>query len=170
MLVAGAATYSLEIVEDLPDVDVIVVPVGGGSGACGACIVAKGINPAVQVVGVQAEAAPAVYLSWKEGHVVHAPMRSEAEGLATGTGYELTLDILLDQLDDFVLVSDEEMELAMVIHLEKTHNLTEHAGAASLAAALKIKDRLVGRKVVLVMSGGNTSLQHLKSALARSVT
>ncbi len=168
LLIAGVATYSLEIMEDLPDVEVIVVPVGGGSGACGACIAGKGINPAVQVIGVQAEAAPAAYLSWKERRIVQAPMRSKAEGLATGSGYELALDILRDNLDDFILVSDEEMERAMVLHLEMTHNLTEHAGAASLAAAIKIKERLAGKKVVLVMSGGNASLEHLKAALARS--
>ena len=88
-LIAGVATYSLEIMEDLPDVDVIIVPVGGGSGASGACIVAKSINPDIQVIGVQAEQAPAVYLSWQRGEVVDAPMKTAAEGLATGSGYEL---------------------------------------------------------------------------------
>ncbi len=68
-------------------------------------------------------------------------------------------------LDDFILVTDEEMDRAVVTHLEKTHNLTEHAGAASLAGALKIKDRLRGKKVTLVMSGGNISLEHLRTAL-----
>ena len=166
-LVAGVGTYSLEIVEDLPDVDVIIVPVGGGSGASGACIAAKGINPSIQVIGVQSQEAPAVYLSWKHGHVVEAPMRSVAEGLATGTGYELTLDILREHLDDFILVSDEAMNQAIVLHLETTHNLTEHAGAASLAGAIKIKERLAGKKVVLVMSGGNVSLEHLRAALGQ---
>ena len=164
-LVAGVGTCTLEIVEDLPDVDVIIVPIGGGSGACGACIVAKAINPAIEVIGVQAAAAPAVYLSWKEGRVVEAPMETVAEGVATRTGYEYSLDILRDLLDDFVLVTDEELNEAVVLHLEKTHNLAEHAGAASLAAALKIKDRLKGKKVVLIMSGGNISLAHLRGAL-----
>ena len=99
---------------------------------------------------------------------MESSMDTAAEGLATRVGFELPLAIMRDMLDDFVLVSDEEMEQAMVLHLEKTHNLTEHAGAASLAGAIKIKDRLAGKKVVLVMSGGNTSLQHLKAALARS--
>lgn len=166
-LIAGVGTYTMEILEDLPDVDMIIVPIGGGSGASGACIVAKAINPAIQVIGVQSEQAPAVYLSWREGEVVEAPMRSHAEGLATGSGYQTTLDILTEQLDDFVLVSDDEMDRAVVLHLENTHNLTEHAGAASLAGALKIKDRLAGKKVVLIMSGGNLSIQHLKSALHR---
>ena len=167
-LIAGVATYSLEIIEDLPDVDVIVVPVGGGSGACGACIVAKSINPDIQVIGVQAEQAPAVYLSWQRGEVVDAPMKSSAEGLATSSGYEFTLGILREGLDDFLLVTEAEMNAAIVTHLEETHNLTEHAGAASLAGALKIKDRLAGKKVVLVMSGGNLSIQHLNLALSEA--
>ena len=167
-LIAGVATYSLEIMEDLPDADVIIVPVGGGSGACGACIVAKSINPDIQVIGVQAEQAPAVYLSWQRGEVVDAPMKSAAEGLATSSGYELTLGILREGLDDFLLVTEAEMNHAIVAHLEHTHNLTEHAGAASLAGALKIKDRLAGKKVVLVMSGGNLSIQHLKTALSKA--
>ena len=168
LLIAGVGTYTLEILEDLPDVDYIIVPLGGGSGACGACIVAKSVNPDIKVIAVQAESAQAAYLSWKTGDIVEAPMESAAEGLATGRGYELPQSILRDLLDDFILVSDAEMERAIVTHLEKTHNLTEHAGAASLAGALKIKDQLRGKKVALVMSGGNLSLDHLKTALANA--
>ena len=168
LLIAGVGTYTLEILEDLPDVDYIIVPLGGGSGACGACIVAKTVNPDIKVIAVQAESAQAAYLSWKAGDIVEAPMESAAEGLATGRGYELPQSILRDLLDDFILVSDAEMEQAIVTHLEKTHNLTEHAGAASLAGALKIKDQLRGKKVALVMSGGNLSMEHLKAALANA--
>ena len=168
LLIAGVGTYTLEILEDLPDVDYIIAPLGGGSGACGACIVAKSVNPDIKVIAVQAESAQAAYLSWKTGDIVEAPMESAAEGLATGRGYELPQSILRDLLDDFILVSDAEMERAIVTHLEKTHNLTEHAGAASLAGALKIKERLRGKKVALVMSGGNLSLDHLKTALANA--
>ena len=167
MLIAGVATYALEIVEDLPDVEAIVVPVGGGSGACGACIVAKAVDPSIQVIGVQAERAPAAYLSWREGVVVEAPMETAAEGLATSSGYELAQSILRDLLDDFVLVSEDEMDEAIVLHLEKTHNLVEHAGAASLAAAVKIRERLRGKRVALVASGGNVSLDHLRGAIDR---
>ena len=168
LLIAGVGTYTLEILEDLPEVDYIIAPLGGGSGACGACIVAKSVNPDIKVIAVQAESAQAAYLSWKTGDIVEAPMESAAEGLATGRGYELPQSILRDLLDDFILVSDAEMERAIVTHLEKTHNLTEHAGAASLAGALKIKERLRGKKVALVMSGGNLSLDHLKAALANA--
>ncbi len=89
VLVAGVGTYALEILEDLPDVDVIIVPLGGGSGASGVGIVAKSINPEIQVIAVQAERAQAGYLSWKSGKLEEAPMSSKAEGLATGMGYEL---------------------------------------------------------------------------------
>ena len=165
MLIAGVGTYAMEILEDLPDVDVVIVPVGGGSGACGACIVAKGLNPDIQVIGVQAAKAPAAYLSWKERRIVEANMETVAEGLATRVGFELTQSILWDLLDDFILVTEEEMDEAVVLNLECTHNLTEHAGASTLAAALKIKDRLAAKKVALVMSGGNISVSQLKAAL-----
>ena len=167
-LIAGVGTFALEIIEDLPDVDVIIVPVGGGSGACGVCIVAKTIGPRIKVIGVQAAAAPAAYLSWKEGRVVESSAETAAEGLATRMGYELPQRILRDLLDDFVLVSEEELDGAIATALETTHNLAEHAGAASLAAALKIRERLRGKKVALVMSGGNATLEHVGAALDRT--
>ena len=167
-LFAGVGTYTLEIIEDLPDVDVIVVPVGGGSGAGGTCIVAKSLNPDIQVIGVQAEQAPAAYLSWRRGEALEAPMKTSAEGLATGAAYDFAVGILRKHLDDFILVTEEEMNAAIVTHLEQTHNLVEHAGAASLAGALKIRDRLEGKKVVLICSGGNLSIEHLKVALAQA--
>ena len=168
LLIAGVGTYSLEILEDLPDVEVILVPVGGGSGAAGACIVAKSINPAIQVIGVQAEKAPAAYLAWKSGQPATAKMETFAEGLATRTTFETAQVILRRYLDDFVLVSEDEMKRAIVTYLEETHNLAEGAGAAPLAAALKIKDRLAGKKVVLVMSGGNLALSQLRDSLFRA--
>ena len=115
--------------------------------------------------GVQAASAPGAYLSWKEGKLVEAPMETMAEGLATKVGFELTQDIMREYLDDFILVSEEEMQHAIVLHLEQTHNLAEHAGAATLAGALKIKDRLQGKKVALIMSGGNITIEQLKAAL-----
>ena len=127
---------------------------------------AKSVNPGIQVIGVQSAAAPASYLSWKEGRIVEAPMETVAEGLATRSGYELAQAILRDLLDDFILVSEEELNQAVVLHLENTHNLLEHAGAASLAAAVKIKDRIKGKKVVLIASGGNISLEQLRDSLS----
>ncbi len=165
LLIAGVGTHTLEILEDLPDADVIIVPVGGGSGACGACIVAKSMNPKTMVIGVQSEKAPAAYRSWKEGRIVSDESGTFAEGLATRVGFELTQRILRRFLDDFILVSEQEIRNAMVTIIEKTHNLAEGAGASPLAAALKLKDGLGGKKVVLILTGGNTSLQHLREVL-----
>ncbi len=166
-LYAGVGTYTLEIMEDLPDVDVIIVPVGGGSGACGTCITSKSISSKVEIIGVQSEQAPAAYNSWISGNLEQAEMSSIAEGLATNKGYEPAQSILRKMLDDFILVSDQEMEDAVVMYLQHTRNLIEHAGAASLAAAIKIKERLRNKKVALIASGGNLSMEHLLRALER---
>ncbi len=164
-LIAGVGTYTLEILQQLPDAEVIIVPVGGGSGASGACIAAKAIDPFIQIIGVQAEKAPAAYLTWKGRERVEANMETFAEGLATRAPFMLPQSILWEFLDDFVLVSEEEMLECIVHFLERTHNLAEGAAAASLAGALKIKDRLAGKKVVLIMTGGNLSLANLRRAL-----
>jgi threonine dehydratase len=165
-LITGVGTHTLEIVESLPKVEVIVVPVGGGSGASGACIAAKGINSGIEVIGVQAEKAPAAHLAWTGKDASGAKMETFAEGLATRVPFEMTQAILREKLDDFVLVSEEAMQQAIVTLLEKTHNLSEGAGASSLAAAQKIKDRLAGKTVALIMTGGNLSVEKLRAALA----
>jgi threonine dehydratase len=167
-LVAGVGTYALEILEALPDVETILVPVGAGSGACGTCLVAKTLAPGAEVIGVQAEAAPTQYRSWRERRPVHAPMETVAEGLATRVPFENVQRILTHPrygLDDFVLVSDAAMEEAIRLLLEHGRTLAEHAGAASLAAALALRERLRGRRVVLVVSGGNLSLDALSRIL-----
>jgi threonine dehydratase len=165
LLIAGVGTHTLEILEALPDVDVIVVPVGGGSGASGACLVAKAVNPAIEVIGVQSDAAPAAYLTWRNRTATESYMRSEAEGLATRAPFMLPQRIMWQYLNDFVLVSDEELWQAVRIYLEKAKTLSELAGAASLAAALKLRDRLAGKKVALILSGGNISPEKLGRAV-----
>lgn len=165
-LIAGVGTYALEILEDLPDVETIIVPVGGGSGAAGVCTVVKTLNPAIEIIGVQAAAAPAAFKSWQDKKLVKDRMETFAEGLATRTAFALPQRILWEHLDDFVLVSEEELRRAIVLTLEQTHNLAEAAGAAALAAAVKLKERLAGRKVALVLSGGNLSMEKLSWALA----
>ncbi len=165
LLIAGVATGTLEVLEDQPDIEVIIVPIGGGSGAAGACIAAKAISSAIQVIGVQSERAPAAYRSWKARRLVEDKMETMAEGLATRTAFALPQSILWDLLDDFVLVSEEDIYRAIVLYLQKTHNLAEGAGAAPLAAAVKMRERLRGRKVALVLSGGNLSLAQLRVAL-----
>ncbi len=165
LLIAGVATYSLEIIEKLPEVETIIVPVGGGSGVAGCCIVAKAINPSIRVIGVQAENAPSAYLSWKAGKRVEAKMETFAEGLATRAPFDLPQSIMRELLDDFILVSEDEMREAIRLLIEHTRNLPEAAGAASLAAALKLKTRLAGKTVALVMSGGNITLKQLREVL-----
>jgi threonine dehydratase len=156
-LIAGVATYTLEILEARPDIEVIVVPVGGGSGAAGACLVAKAVRPSVEVIGVQSEAAPAAYRSWRAGTLVEDTTGTCVEGLATRTAFELPQQILRALLDDFVLVPDDALRSATRLMIEKTRNLVEPAGAAALAAVLSTPGRFGGRKVAIVCSGGNIS-------------
>lgn len=165
-LIAGVGTHTLEILLEQPDIEVLIVPLGLGSGAAGACIAAHGINPAVQVIAVQSEASPAGYESWKRRTLATAPNRTFAEGLATGSAAELTQEILRSHLHDFALVSDDAIRQAMVWMIEHAHTLTEGAGAAPLAAAYQMRERLRGRKVALLCSGGNCALDHLREALA----
>ncbi len=165
-LIAGVGTIGLEIVEDQPDVDVIIVPVGGGSGASGISIAAKGMSSRVEIIGVQSEAAPAAYLSWRDGKPVSSDtMKTFAEGLAPRVGFEMTVKIMKQNLSDFILVTDDEIRHAMKLMLEATHNLVEGAGAAALAAAIKIQDRLNGKSVAMILSGANVTVETLKSVL-----
>jgi threonine dehydratase len=168
LLIAGVATQTLEILEEQPEIDVVIVPVGGGSGAAGACIAAKSVRGSIEVIGVQSDAAPAAYLSWKSQSLLEDRMATRAEGLATRVAFELPQRILWEQLDDFVLVGEDELERAVVHMIESTRNLAEPAGAASLAAALRLRDRLAGKRVALVLSGGNISPEQLRDILLRT--
>ena len=165
LLIAGVATQALEMLEDEPGLEVIIVPVGGGSGAAGVCIVANAINPGIRVVGVQSESSPSAYQSWLAKRLIESPNKTFAEGLATGSAFALPQAILWERLREFILVPDEEIMQAMVWMVERAHSLAEGAGAAPLAAAYRLRDSLSGKKVGLICSGGNTSLTHLKLAL-----
>ncbi|HZU76157.1 MAG TPA: threonine/serine dehydratase [Dehalococcoidia bacterium] len=166
-LLAGVGTLALEVLEEQPEIEVFIVPVGGGSGAAAAAIVAKSIDPAITVIGVQAAGAPAAWHGWREGRSVTLPsVHTFAEGLATRTTFALPQRVMRELLDDFVLVSDDELRGAIRLYLERAHTLAEGAGAASLAAALKLRERLAGRRVALVLSGGNITVGQLRNALA----
>ena len=165
-LIAGVATCTLEILEASPDVEVIVVPVGGGSGASAACLVANAVRPSIEVIGVQSEAAPAAYRSWRAGSLVEDTTSTFAEGLATRTAFELPQQVMRDRLDDFVLVTEEALRDATRLMISKTRNLVEPAGAAPLAAVLSAPGRFSGRNVVLICSGGNISPAQLAALLA----
>ena len=166
LLIAGVGTITLEILEDAPEVKTIIVPIGGGSGAAAACIVAKAVNPAIKVIGVGAELAPAAYKSWRAKQLVEDKMETAAEGLATRTAFALPQSILWEHLDEFVQVSEEEIRAAVGLFIEKAHTLAEGAGASPLAAALKIRDSLADEAVALVLSGGNITLEQLRLALS----
>ena len=165
LLIAGVGTETLEILEEEPGTDVILVPIGGGSGAAGACIVARAVSPTLRVIGVQSDAAPAAYRSWQARQLLEDRMETFAEGLATRTAFELPQQILWQSLDDFVLVSDEEIRAAQAIMIEATRNLVEAAGAAPLAAALRLRGQLAGKRIVLIASGGNASREELLQVL-----
>jgi len=166
-LIAGVATCTLELLESQPDIEVIVVPVGGGSVAAGACLVAKAIKPAVEVIGVQSEAAPAAFRSWQARALVTGPMGTFAEGLATRTAFELPQRMLWELLDDFTLVSEDQLRIATRTMIEKTRNLVEPAGAAALAAVLAAPERFADRRVAIICSGGNISPAQLMTLWPR---
>jgi len=169
LLIAGVGTYGLEIVEDLPDVQSIIVPIGAGSGICGTAIVAKSICPQIRIIGVQAEQAPSVFLSWKEQRVVSTvSCATFAEGMATRTAFELPLQLMHELVDDIVLVSEEELKYAIILLLEKVHTIAEGAGAASTAAAIKLRDSLQGQRVACVLSGGNLPLSTLQRIITET--
>jgi threonine dehydratase len=163
-LIAGVGTIGLEIFEDLPDVDVIIAPAGGGSCAAGNCIVAHELNPKVRVFATQSEAAPALWHAFRNRSLdPHPEMATVHEGLATRVPFELTNKILWELLTDFILVSDEEINEAIRMLARDAKQVAEGAGAASLAAAIKlngvgsptVREGLRGKKVVGILTGGN---------------
>lgn len=166
-LISGVGTIGLEIFEDLPDVDVIIAPAGGGSCACGNCIVARELNPNVKVIAVQSETAPAMWHAWRNHNLDPYPtMKTEHEGLATRVPFELPSTILWELLSDFVLVTDEQINDAVRVLARDAKQLAEGAGAASLAAVIRLRDQLRGKKVVGIVSGGNLPLNRFAELLA----
>jgi threonine dehydratase len=161
----------MEIFDDLPTTDVILVPIGGGSGASGCALVRSWLGRRTTVIGVQAAGADAFARSWQTGTRVENPsIATFAEGLATRVTFDLTYDILRQQLDDLITLSEEELAGGVRLALRTTHNLAEGAGAATLAAAVKLRDRLDGKTVVCVMSGGNIDHAVLRRVLGNGDT
>jgi threonine dehydratase len=169
LLIAGVGTYSLEIFEQLPRADVLVVPIGGGSGASGACIVRTALGAQTKVIGVQAAKADAFARSWHSGsRVVGESAATFAEGMATRVTFDLPYAILERELDDIVTLSEEELVGGVRLALRATHNLAEGAGSAALAAVVKLRQKLEGKTVVAVMSGGNLDAAKLRWILDHS--
>jgi threonine dehydratase len=167
MLVAGVGTAALELLEDVPELDVLFVPVGAGSGVLGAGVVARAVNPAIRVIGVQAEGAPAVFRSWREGRrVVTENVTTFAEGLATREPFEMPLALLPKLVDEIVLVDDDAIAAAIRLILGTARQVAEGAGAAPVAAAMARRDELAGKTVGLILSGGNITTEQLRRILS----
>jgi threonine dehydratase len=163
LLIAGVGTYALEVFEDLPDADVIFVPIGGGSGACGLLTVRNALGSTARIIGVGAVNADAVYRSWKgPDRVVGSSADTFAEGIATRVSFDLPFSIYQKYLDGFIQLTEEELAAGVRLALKTTHNLAEGAGAAAIAAAYQQRAALAGRRVVCIMSGGNIDQAKLK--------
>jgi threonine dehydratase len=170
-LIAGVGTYALELIEEAPDLDVVIVPVGGGSGVCGTAIVFKALRPQTRGIAVQTANMPAVYQSFHERRLVALEGGSTfAEGLATRVAFELPFQIMQALVDDVQVVSEEALRQAMVLLLDKAHLVAEGAGASSLALARELAPMLQGQRVGLIVSGGNVTLETMRRALCDEET
>lgn len=156
-VIAGQGTIGFEILQDLPTVDAVILPAGGGGLLSGVAACIKQINPRVRIIGVQAEGAPAIYRSFQEKkYVCTEDVSTIADGIAVKAPGNLTLSLINEYVDDMVTVSDAEISEAILLLLERTKQVVEPAGATSLAAVLHNKvSGLAGKKVACVLSGGN---------------
>lgn len=168
-LINGVGTEFLEILEDIPDIDMMIVPLGAGSEAAAAITVLKAIRPQTEVIAVQAQSSPAAYMSWKSKSLCTAENTTFAGGFATGKAYETTFNIYCDGLNDFLLLSEDEIYQSIGMAYYYTQNMVEGAGGSTLMAALKLKDRIKDKKVVLQMSGCNASIEEVEKAMTYSV-
>ncbi len=167
-LIAGVGTAALEIMEEVADIDVLIVPIGGGSGICGAGLAAKKANPKIHLVGVQAENAPAVHESLRAGQMIpHESSATFADGLATRVPFEMTFGMMRRLVDETVLVSEEEMCEAIRLLAGEAHVIAEGAGAAPTAAAAKMA--LKGKKVTAMLSGRNLTMENLRIIISGGV-
>jgi threonine dehydratase len=165
-LIAGVGTLYLELLTAHPELEYLLVPVGGGSGAAAACLVAASVAPGCRVIAVQSVESRAAHDSWRDGRPLERPNRTVLEGLAIGSGYALTQAVLRRHLADFVLVGDEQVRAAQLLLLTHAHTLAEGAGAAALAGLLAVAPRLAGARVGIVVTGGNASPAELATVLA----
>jgi threonine dehydratase len=168
LIIAGQGTIALEMIAAAPQLDMLVVPIGGGGLISGIAVAAKALNPELQIVGVQAQLYPSMYNAIKgEG----LPMRGDtlAEGIAVKAPGAITTGIIRRLVDDIVLVTEDQIEraVAMLIAIEKT--VVEGAGAAGLAAVLAVPERFAGRNVGLVLTGGNIDTRLIASVLTREL-
>ena len=168
LIIAGQGTLGLEMLAAAPDLDVLVVPIGGGGLIAGVATAAKGINPEIEIVGVQAAACPSTYR--KRSGLPTAPSRPTiAEGIAVKAPGELTFPIIQALVSDILLVEEEALEQAILTLLEVEKTVVEGAGAAGLAAVASYRERFAGRRVGLVLCGGNIDLRLLSIVVQRGL-
>jgi threonine dehydratase len=169
-IVAGAATMTLEILEQKPDLDALVIAVGGGSQAVGAMTVARAVAPSLKVYGVQAAGASAIHDSWHAGlRLTTTRADTFAEGVATRTTYDLTFPALQAGLAGFVTVTDSEIAESLRTIMSVTHNLVEGAGAMGFAGLPKLRKELAGRRVGIIFCGGNIDTGTLRRILSKEM-
>lgn len=169
-VIAGNGTVGLEIINDLPDIDMIIVPVGGGGLISGIASIVKSIKPTIKIIGVEPEAAPKFNVSLKAGHIMEIEAkRSLADGLLTKKPGNLTFSIVSELVDDVITVTEDEIAMSMVLLMERAKTIAEGAGAASVAALLSGKINVKGKKVVTVISGGNADLTTLYKVIMRGL-
>jgi threonine dehydratase len=155
-VIAGQGTVGMEILEDLRDVDSILVPVGGGGLISGISIAVKTLSPKTKVIGVQTESATSAYISFREKKISDKqPLPTLADGIAIGRIGDKTFEIINKYVDDIILVKEDSIAMAILLFLERKKLVVEGAGAVPLAALLDNRERFAGKKVVLVVSGGN---------------
>ena len=164
-IVHGHATVYLELLQRHPELEAIYVPVGSGTGASGACVVREVLAPTCRVIAVQSSAAPAAHTAWQDGRPAQAPCRTRSSGLATGTSYALPQRVMAGRLDDFVLVSDDDLDAAAGLLASHAHTLAETAGAAALAALLADPDR--PQRCAVIVTGGNASADEIRAVASR---
>jgi threonine dehydratase len=166
LLIAGVGTYAMEIAEDLPDADTVIVPMGGGSCISGAVVALRTLRPGIEIIGVQAERAPALARSLLDGELTQTDSADTfADGLAARIAFHVPFGLLKGQVDDVVLLTEDEMREGVRMALETTHNVAEGAAAAAYAAAAKLRTRLAGKRVVIIHSGHNIDRNTLRWAL-----
>lgn len=168
LIIAGQGTIALEMLAAVPDLDVLIVPIGGGGLISGMAVAAKTLKPGIEVIGVQATLYPSMYNLIKQQSL---PMRGDtlAEGIAVKAPGRITSDIVRALVDDIVLVTEQDVEQALSLLLTIEKSVTEGAGAAGLAAVLADPNRFKGRKLGLVLSGGNIDTRLLSGVLTRQL-
>ena len=170
MVIAGQGTIGLEILDQLPDVDAVIVPIGGGGLISGVAYAIKSLNPNVKVYGVQSAGAPSMYLSIAHDKIETLPsVHTIADGIAVKTPGELTFDICKNYVDEIMTVTDDEVATAILSLIEKQKLISEGAGAVSVAAALFNKFPIKGKKVCCLVSGGNIDVTILSRVIDRGL-